>query len=219
MQLACLPEPRTREISIALTSHLMWRHSSERRSEFFGHDVDRSQTIDSIEQSLRAIVLRNRRSLSAINLQPGLENLSIIVTTNALAVVRRLLGAACYTIAKRIFVDFQLKDRIEFDTPGCEFLVERFRLCHSSRETVEYKAVCRVRMIDAIDDDRNHDVVGHEFSAVHDVFGADSRGRARGHRFAEHVSGRQLRDAKTRGDLRRLSTLSRAWRSQDNQSH
>jgi hypothetical protein len=35
-----------------MTSHLMSRHFRERGSEFFGHDVDRLQTIDSIEQSL-----------------------------------------------------------------------------------------------------------------------------------------------------------------------
>src|SRR6266571_1930389 len=74
-------------------------------------------------------------------------------------------------------------------------------------------------MIDAIGDNRNDDVIGHEFSTVHDVFCAESRRRARGHRFAQHIAGRQLRDAKARGNLLRLSTFSRAWRSQHNQSH
>jgi hypothetical protein len=96
--------------------------------------------------------------LRSIDTQSGLEDLGVIVTAYALAVVCRFLGAASYAIEKCI-------------------------------------------------------------SSVHDVLGAESIRRARGHRFPQHVSSRQLRNAKTHSNLRRLSTLSRTWRSQQNQSH
>src|SRR4051794_15906666 len=80
----------------------------EHRGESRGHDVDRLQPIDSTEQSLCPVVLRNRGGLSAINLQPGPENLGVIVFAYALAVLCRFLGATSDTIEKRIFVDLKL---------------------------------------------------------------------------------------------------------------
>jgi hypothetical protein len=154
--------------------------------------------------------------LSTIDIQPGLKNLWIIVFAYAVAAFCRFLRAAPYAIEKRIFVDFQFKDRVEFDPPGREFLIERFRLRHRSGKTVENEAVCRVRFPDAIGDNRNHDVIGHKFSTVHNVLGAESQRRARGHCCTQHLPGRQLGNAKTRGEPRRLSTFSRARRSQHN---
>ena len=45
-------DPERGRFRLAMTSHLMPRHFRERGSEFFGHDLDRLQTIDSFEQSL-----------------------------------------------------------------------------------------------------------------------------------------------------------------------
>ena len=160
--------------------------------------------------------MRNRGGLSAINLQPGPENLGVVVFAYALSVLCRFLGAASDTIEKRILVDLKLKDRVEFNPPGCQFLIERFCLRHRSGKAVENEAVCRVRLTDTMGYNLNHDVIRHKFSTLHDVFGAESQRRARGHRFTEHVPGRQLRNAKARGELRRLSTFSRTWRSQHN---
>ena len=44
-------------------------------------------------------------------------------------------------------------------------------------------------MIDAVGDNRNHDVIRHELATIHDVFDAQSRSRAFRHGFAQHVSG------------------------------
>jgi hypothetical protein len=49
-------------------------------------------------------------------------------------------------------------------------------------------ALARVRLVDAVGDDRHHDVVGHELAARHQLLGAQPHGRAGVDRRAQHVS-------------------------------
>ena len=95
----------------------MGRQRGKRRSELFGHGVDRLQTVDDVEQSLRPVVFGDGRGLLAIDVQPGLEDLGIIVAAHRLPSVGRFLGAAPDAIEQRIFIDFQFKNRIELDAP------------------------------------------------------------------------------------------------------
>ena len=46
--------------------------------------------------------------------------------------------------------------------------VERVSLRHRARKAVENEAVARVRLLDAVGDDRHHHVVWHEFAARHE---------------------------------------------------
>jgi hypothetical protein len=61
-------------------------------------------------------------------------------------------------------------------------------------KAVEKKPRLGVRLVDAVGDDADHDIVGDEFTPVHDRLGllADRRSRSDGS--AEHVAGRELRD-------------------------
>jgi hypothetical protein len=90
----------------------------QRSSEFFGHGVDRLQAVDDVEQAPRPVVFGDRRGLRAIDLQPGLEDLGVVVPAHRLASVGRFLGAAPDAVEQRIFVDLELKDRVKLDTPG-----------------------------------------------------------------------------------------------------
>ena len=72
----------------------MRRQRRKRRSELFGHGVDRLQTVDDIEQPLRPVVFGDGRGLLAIDVEPGLEDLGIIVAAHRLGVICRLFGAA-----------------------------------------------------------------------------------------------------------------------------
>ena len=107
----------------------------------FGHGVDRLQTIDDVEQPPRPVVLGDRRGLLAIDVQPGLEDLGIIVTAHRFAPVCRFLGAAPDAVEQRIFIDLQLQHRVEFDAPGGEFLVERFGLRDRARKAIKDEAI------------------------------------------------------------------------------
>ena len=162
---------------------------------------------------MRPVVFCDRRGLLAIDVEPGLEDLGIIVAAYGLAFVCGLFGAPPDAIEQRIFVDFQLKHRIELDTPGGEFLIERFGLRDGARKAVKYKAVCRVGMVDTVGDNRNHDIVGHQFAAIHDVFDAQSGSRAFRDGVAQHVAGRQLRDRKAVDNSRCLRAFPGARRS------
>jgi hypothetical protein len=45
-------------------------------------------------------------------------------------------------------------------------------------------------MVDTASDNRHHDIVGHQFAAIHDVLDLQARGRAFRDRLAQHVAGR-----------------------------
>ena len=57
------------------------------------------------------------------------------------------------------------------------------------------KPLLGVGLVDAVGDDRDHDLVGHQLAARHDVLGLEADRRAGRHRRAQHVAGRELHDA------------------------
>jgi len=68
-------------------------------------------------------------------------------------------------------------------------------------------------MVDAVGDNRNHDIVGHEFATIHDMLDTQPQRRARRYRLAQHVSGRQLRNAIAVNNSRCLRAFPGARRS------
>ena len=103
--------------------------------------------------------------MRAIDVEPSLEDLGIIVAAHRLAFVCRLFGAPPDAVEQGILVDVQLKHRIELDTPAGEFPIECFGLRDRARKAVKDEAVGRVRMVDTAGDNRNHDVIRHELAA------------------------------------------------------
>ncbi len=70
--------------------------------------------------------------------------------------------------------------------------VERRGLRHGAREAVEDEALAGVGLLDALGDDADHDVVGHQAAARHDLLRLQADRRAGLHRRAQHVAGREL---------------------------
>ena len=76
-----------------------------------------------------------------------------------------------------------------------EQLIERLRLRDRARKAVENEALLDVGFLQAVVDDRDHDLVRDEVAARHDVFGLQADRRFRLHRRAQHVAGRETGNA------------------------
>ena len=61
-----------------------------------------------------------------------------------------------------LLVDLELDHRVELQALVGEHRVEGFGLGHRAREAVEDEAVLGVRLLDAVGDDADDDVVGDE---------------------------------------------------------
>ena len=92
-------------------------------------------------------------------------------------------------------------------------------LAEGAREAVEHVARLAVVLLQAVLDQADDDVVGHEAAGIHDLLGLEAQRGARLHRGAQHVAGRDLRNAELLLDEVGLRTLAGARRSQKNQSH
>ena len=86
--------------------------------------------------------------------------------------------------------------------PG-ENLVQGFGLGRVAREPVEDEAGLAVGLFDALFDEAEHDLVGHESAGVHDHFRFLAERRTVGHCFAEDIP---------RGDLGNLVLLNQHLR-------
>ncbi len=88
--------------------------------------------------------------------------------------------------------------------------VERGGLRNRARETVEHEAVRRVRLLEPLGHDRDHEIVADERAALQRV--ADERADARAvlDRFAQHVAGGDFRDAVPRRKAVGLRALARS---------
>ena len=97
--------------------------------------------------------------------------------------------------------------------------VERLGLRDRAREAVEDEALPGVRLLDALGDDADHDVVGDELARLHDGLGLEADRRAGRDGRAQHVAGRELRDAVALDDAGGLRALPRPRRPQQDDPH
>ena len=105
-------------------------------------------------------------------------------------------------LARHVEVDHEV-ERI-----AVEHAVELLGLMHRAREAVEYEAVVeRATGREALLDDADHDVVGNEFALVHEALGLEPECSALRGLLAEHVAGRQVRDAVMLRETRSLRPL------------
>ena len=102
---------------------------------------------------------------------------------------------------------------------SAQHAVERLGLRHGAREAVEDEAVAGIRLVDAIGDDRNDDVVRDEIAPVHDVLGLESDRRSGPDRGAQHVAGGELHNPVFGDQALRLGALPGPRRAEQYQSH
>src|SRR5437667_8822497 len=93
------------------------------------------------------------------------------------------------------------------------------RLRDGARKTIEDEPVTRVRLINAIGNDCNDNVIGHEFTARHDIAGTQADRRACLDRCAQHVTGGKLYQAMLGDEALCLSTFAGPRWAEQHQSH
>ena len=89
-----------------------------------------------------------------------MQHFRIVVVAQRLAAFLHLGDAAFDAPHQGILVDAQFDHRVEREPLLCQHAVERLGLRHGAREAVEDEALARVRLLDALADDADHDVVG-----------------------------------------------------------
>ena len=94
-----------------------------------------------------------------------------------------------------------------------ERLVERLGLDDGAREAVEQEAVARVVLLEALDDDPDDHVVGHELAGVHEALGLGAQRAAVLDGQAQDVAGRDVREAELVADALGLRALAGAGRA------
>ena len=94
-----------------------------------------------------------------------------------------------------------------------QHVVERPRLGDRARKPVEHEAGLRIGLLQAIAHDRDNRLVIDQPARADDVLHRAAQCRSLGHRFAQHVAGRNLRDPVLPADEPGLGSLPRARRA------
>ena len=110
-------------------------------------------------------------------------------------------------------VDFQ--DVVERDGG----VLHRVGLRNRSREAVEQVALRAIRGLQPLAHEPDDDVVGHQAAGIHDLFRGEAERRARLERGAQHVPGRDLRNAVRPGDEGGLRAFAGARGTEEDETH
>ena len=102
---------------------------------------------------------------------------------------------------------------------GNAHLVECLSLCDGTRETVKNVTVRSIRLCDAVLQDTDDDIIRDQRTAVHRSLCAQPQLSAVLDGLAEHIAGRDLRDAELCGDCFRLRAFAGTGRTQENKVH
>src|SRR6266571_1444811 len=129
------------------------------------------------------VVLDERLRLRAVHLEALLHRLFAVVV----ALDQRL--------AALVVPPFDLR-RLEFHViDATRGRLHALRLRNGARKAVEQIAARAVHLLQALLDQADDDVVGHELPGVHHLLRGDAERGAGLHRGAQHVAGGDLRDA------------------------
>src|SRR3954449_2164969 len=183
------------------------------------HLLDRTHAVDLDELAARLVIGSNHGGIAVVGGKPGLEDLGIVVLADRLAPGARFRGPALDPLDEGALVDLELEHRIEPQTLFGEHRVEGLGLGDGAREAVEDEALAGVRPVDALGDDADHDVVRDEPARFHDRLGLEADRRTGSDRRAQHVAGRELRDAVARDEASGLRPLPRPRRPQKDDPH
>ena len=104
---------------------------------------------------------------------------------------------------------------VQLETPGVEQALERLRLGDRPREPVEHPAPRRVGLPEALVDEADDDVVGHQRAPVHVPLGFEPQARLLLGRLAEHLTGGHVGNGPLRGEPPGLRALAGAGRPQE----
>jgi len=100
-----------------------------------------------------------------------------------------------------------------------EHVIERLRLRHSARKTVENEAFAGIRLGDPLFDDTDHHIVRTKRAAGHNAFDLTAQRCRRLDRGPQHIAGGELNDTVLGDEVLGLSPFARPRRAQQDQSH
>src|SRR5215468_4006877 len=183
------------------------------------HLRDRRHAIDRAQHALKLVIRGERRGLIAVGQEPPPQHLRIVVGAQRLAPRLRLRDPLLDAFEQDALVHLELDDGVELEALLLEHAIERVRLRHRARETVQDEAPARIGLLDARGDDRHHHVVGHEFAARHHLAGAHAERRAGLGRGAQHLTGRKLHQTMLGDEPLRLRAFAGPRRAEQYQPH
>src|SRR5215469_3242452 len=183
------------------------------------HLWDRRHSIDRAQHVQKLVIGGERRGLIAVGQQPAVQHLRIVVVPQRLAPRFRLRDPLLDALEQGALVHLELDDGVELEALLLEHAVERVRLRHRARETVEDEAPARIGLVNARGDDRHHHVVGYEFAARHHLPGAHADRRAGLGRGTQHLTGRKLHQTMLGDEPLRLRAFAGPRRAEQYQPH
>ena len=142
-----------------------------------------------------------------------------VVRSQRLAPCRRFGDALPDTVEQRVLVHPELDHRVERHALLLEHPVECVRLRHRARKPVKNEPVSRIGLIDPVGDDRDHDIVGDELTAGHDILCTQPDRRAGIDRRAQQIAGGKLNEPVLGDQALGLSAFAGPRRAEQDQSH
>jgi len=130
--------------------------------------------------------------LLPISKETALEHLRIVIRTYLLATGGHIRDPLLDALKKNSLIHFQLDHRVEFEAPLGEQSVKRLGLRHGARKPVKHEATFGIMLIDAIGNDRHHDVIRDQLASFHNAFGAKANRSSRCNGGAQHIARRKL---------------------------
>ncbi|PAV70292.1 hypothetical protein WR25_11086 [Diploscapter pachys] len=202
--------------------------------------LDVGHPVDPLHQAAGLVDRQDRRGLGAIFVHPRAHGLGIVVRPalelgraahvahagdlgqlEPVMIALATLGAgvaALDALDQRSLVDLQLDDMIERHATRFEQRIERSSLRRGARIAVEDRAPADA-LVQPLADQRRDDIVRHQFARIHHRLRLQPDGRARLHRSAQHVAGRQLHHAARGHQPLRLGALARPRRPEKDDVH
>ena len=112
--------------------------------------------------ALAPVIVDERRGQLAVGRQPPVQHVGSVVVAEPLAPRLHVRDAAFNALEQGGFVDAQFDHRVKRKASLCQHAVKGHGLRHGARETVEDEALARIRRFDALGDDLDHDLIGHQ---------------------------------------------------------
>src|SRR5579871_669268 len=194
---------------------------AQRGQYAIAHDLERTEAVDGAEARRRGIagcplrvILDQRTGLRPIDLEALAHGLFLVVVALNQVFARHIVLALQ---PGRLVADVVNAAGRGVDPPSADALddlavghvdlyhvierdpgvLQRIGLRDRAGETIEQIAVGAIGLLQPLLHQADDDVVGHQAAGVHDGLGGDAEGRARLHRRAQHLAGRNLRNAET----------------------
>ena len=180
---------------------------------------DRHHAVDCQQLATFGIVVNQRLCHRTIARQALRQHLRGVIGAHFLAASARLGGTGFYPLQQRALVDAKLYHGVEPHAFFLQEFIQGLGLRHRARKAVEDKSLRRVRLIQAVRDESDHDIVRHQTAAGHDALRPDAHRRLRCHSRTQHFAGRELDDAITLNQTLGLCSHARPRRPEKYQSH